>query len=238
MTEHTAWQSIIAFVKENEHLTEIIVFFLGFAESLVLVSFFVPASILFLAVAALHSAGDGPFIPILLAGALGCLVGDLVSYMVGWRMRHQVKTIWPFPSASGPVCTNQIAHSPSRHLRNRHVEIHRTAAPDHTALRWGCRYAVVQLCRRECRVVNVVGAGLSRASVLRAPVVFVRPRNRAATSRSISGNWQSSFLLYRGYVVRVARTLAFLRRCRAKAVQWSGEGTCPLGVLPVCYCHG
>ena len=98
MTEPSTWQSVIAFVRENEHLIEIIVFLLGFAESLVLVSFFVPASILFLAVAALHSAGDGPFLPILLAGALGCICGDVVSYMVGWRVRHHVKRMWPFRS--------------------------------------------------------------------------------------------------------------------------------------------
>ena len=98
MSEASAYHGIVSFVRENEHLIEMIIFLLGFAESLVLVSFFVPASILFLAVAALHSAGDGPFIPILMAGALGCLFGDLVSYMVGWRMRRQVKSMWPFRS--------------------------------------------------------------------------------------------------------------------------------------------
>ena len=96
MSESSLWQQIIAFVRENEFLIELIVFLLGFAESLVLVSFFVPASVLFLAIAALQSAGDGPFLPILLAGALGCLAGDIVSYMIGWRVRHRVRRIWPF----------------------------------------------------------------------------------------------------------------------------------------------
>jgi len=62
------------------------------------VSFFVPASALFLAIAALHAAGDGPFLPILLAGALGCLAGDLASYAIGWRFRRQVREMWPFHS--------------------------------------------------------------------------------------------------------------------------------------------
>ncbi len=98
MPETGLWQHIIAFVRENEFLIELLIFALGLAESLVLVSFFVPASVLFLAIAALQSAGDGPFLPILLAGALGCLAGDIVSYMIGWRVRHRIRGIWPFRS--------------------------------------------------------------------------------------------------------------------------------------------
>jgi len=94
----SVWQDLLAFVNHNEALIEIIVFALGFAESLVLVSFFVPASVLFLAVAALHSAGGGEFLPILLAGAAGCLAGDLVSYAIGRRVRHNVRHTWPFSS--------------------------------------------------------------------------------------------------------------------------------------------
>ncbi len=96
MQDPSTWQQIVTFVQDNEALIEVIIFLLGFAESLVLVSFFVPASVLFIAIAALHSAADGPFLPILLAGALGCLAGDIASYMIGWRVRHRVKTIWPF----------------------------------------------------------------------------------------------------------------------------------------------
>ncbi|MGI9478347.1 MAG: DedA family protein [Hyphomicrobiaceae bacterium] len=96
MSDASAWQQVIALVREHEYLIEAIVFLLGFAESLVLVSFFVPASVLFLAIAALHSAGDGPFIPILLAGAVGCLTGDIVSYAIGWRLRRRVRSVWPF----------------------------------------------------------------------------------------------------------------------------------------------
>lgn len=98
MTNSTTLESAIAFVREYEFVIEVVVFALGFAESLVLVSFFVPASVLFLAIAAMHSAGDGPFLSILLAGALGCLAGDLASYMIGWRLRHRVRSVWPFHS--------------------------------------------------------------------------------------------------------------------------------------------
>ena len=96
MTETSVWQPIIAFVRDNAVLIEALVFVLGFAESLVLVSLFVPASVLFLGIAALHAAGGGAFLPILLAGAAGCLCGDLVSYVIGRRYRRRVKNVWPF----------------------------------------------------------------------------------------------------------------------------------------------
>ena len=98
MVDSSTWQSVIAFVRENELLIEVIIFALGFAESLVLVSFFVPASVLFLAIAALHAAGDGPFLPILLAGSLGCLAGDIVSYAIGSRTKRHINAMWPFRS--------------------------------------------------------------------------------------------------------------------------------------------
>ena len=92
------WQTVFEFVRENEVLVEVIVFILGFAESLVFVSFFVPASVLFLAIAGLHSAVDGPFLPLLVAGAAGCLAGDIVSFAIGWRVRKNVRRWWPFTS--------------------------------------------------------------------------------------------------------------------------------------------
>ena len=96
MSDTGLWQSVVAFVRENEVTIELVVFFLGFMESLVFVSFFVPASVLFLAFAALQSASEGPFLPILLAGALGLpvfagglaglgrILGPTGGYLIGF----------------------------------------------------------------------------------------------------------------------------------------------------------
>lgn len=96
MQAGTTWEALLEFVRNNEALIEIIVFLLGFAESLVFVSFFVPASVLFLAIAALQSASEAPIMPLVIAGTIGALVGDLVSYAIGWRVRHNVDRVWPF----------------------------------------------------------------------------------------------------------------------------------------------
>ena len=52
----------LEFARQNEALIEVTLFCLGFAESLVITSFFVPASVLFLGIAALHGASGGEFL--------------------------------------------------------------------------------------------------------------------------------------------------------------------------------
>jgi undecaprenyl-diphosphatase len=98
MSSQGSVEALIGFVKRNEALVEVFVFLLGFAESLVFVSFFIPASVLFLGIAALQGASDAPLLPIVLAGAAGALAGDIVSYALGWRVRHNLDKCWPFRS--------------------------------------------------------------------------------------------------------------------------------------------
>ena len=86
----------LAFARQNETLIEVTLFCLGFAESLVITSFFVPASVLFLGIAALHSASGGDFLPILLAGTAGAFLGDIVTYAIGRRYKEKVRARWPF----------------------------------------------------------------------------------------------------------------------------------------------
>jgi membrane protein DedA with SNARE-associated domain len=87
MSVQSWWNTAVDFARENEELIEFVLFGLGFAESLVFVSFFVPASALFLAVAALEGAAGNPLFPILLAGSAGCFAGDMVSYFLGRRIK-------------------------------------------------------------------------------------------------------------------------------------------------------
>jgi undecaprenyl-diphosphatase len=96
MSAHVWWDAAVELTRRNEQLIEIIIFGLGFAESLVFVSFFVPASAFFLAIAALEGAAGNPLLPILLAGAAGCFVGDMVSFFLGRRVKGDVANHWPF----------------------------------------------------------------------------------------------------------------------------------------------
>lgn len=98
MTTETVdgWASqAMGFLRENTELTGAVVFALGFAESIALVSLFVPSTFLFLAIGTAHSAAGGSFWPIWLAGAAGAVIGDVVSYLLGRYFKNDVHKIWP-----------------------------------------------------------------------------------------------------------------------------------------------
>lgn len=90
------WDGIMGFVREHQAWTPLIVFALGFAESIAFVSLFVPSTILFLGIGGLHSAAGGRFIEVWLAGAAGAAVGDVISYLCGRWFKNDVHRIWPF----------------------------------------------------------------------------------------------------------------------------------------------
>ncbi|QRG09701.1 DedA family protein [Xanthobacter dioxanivorans] len=92
-------QSIVAattaFVQQNHTLAAPVVFGLAFGESLALVSFFIPATVLLLAIGALIEASGLHFFPIWLAAASGAALGDAISYWLGFHYKERAKTFWP-----------------------------------------------------------------------------------------------------------------------------------------------
>jgi membrane protein DedA with SNARE-associated domain len=89
------WDSILSLVRDNLELAGVIVFALGFAESIAFISLFVPSTILFLGIGGVHAAAGGQFWQLWLAGAAGAAIGDCVSYAVGRIFRDDVHRIWP-----------------------------------------------------------------------------------------------------------------------------------------------
>lgn len=89
-------QDIITFARDNAVWIPPLVFALGLAESLVVVSLFVPSTVLFLAIGTAHSAAGGEFVPIWMAGAAGAVVGDLASFGFGRHLKGDISKVWPF----------------------------------------------------------------------------------------------------------------------------------------------
>ena len=87
--------ALLAFMQAHPELIGVIVFLLGFGESIALVSLFVPSTFLFLAIGSAHSAAGGTFWPVWLCGAAGACAGDLVSYGLGHHFKHDVAKVWP-----------------------------------------------------------------------------------------------------------------------------------------------
>lgn len=95
MTPADIIQSIIAFVRDNQHWTIVIVGLLAFGESLAVVSLLLPATAILLGIGALIGAGGVAFWPVWLAAVTGAFLGDWVSYVVGRKLGWRIVQIWP-----------------------------------------------------------------------------------------------------------------------------------------------
>jgi membrane protein DedA with SNARE-associated domain len=86
----------VAYVQAHQALAPWIVGALAFGESLALVSLFVPATVILVAIGALIGVSDVEFAPLWIGAVIGAFLGDWVSYAVGRRYKHGIVTIWPF----------------------------------------------------------------------------------------------------------------------------------------------
>jgi membrane protein DedA with SNARE-associated domain len=89
---------LLDFVRVHQGWTPLIVGALAFAESLAVVSLLVPSTVLLLGIGALIGASRLEFWPIWLGAAAGAILGDWLSYAIGFRFKHAVFRVWPLSS--------------------------------------------------------------------------------------------------------------------------------------------
>lgn len=85
----------IAFAKLHEILAIPLVFFLAFGESLAFISFFLPATIILLALSVLIGESGISFWPIWTAATIGAFLGDWLSYWIGYHYKDNINKLWP-----------------------------------------------------------------------------------------------------------------------------------------------
>jgi membrane protein DedA with SNARE-associated domain len=85
----------VAFVRDNQAWAPFIVGALAFGESLAFLSLLTPATVILAALGVMIGIAGLEFWPIWLAGSLGAVLGDLVSYEVGRRFKRTAYGIWP-----------------------------------------------------------------------------------------------------------------------------------------------
>ncbi|MEZ5842624.1 MAG: DedA family protein [Hyphomicrobiaceae bacterium] len=87
--------AVMAFVRQNAALIEIVLFALAFLESIILTSWLVPSTVIFVGIGALAGADGGVLAGLVIAGALGSFAGDLASYALGRRLSGELPRMWP-----------------------------------------------------------------------------------------------------------------------------------------------
>lgn len=104
----------LGFVEAHRAWTPVIAAGLAFCESIAVVSLFVPATVILLAIGALVGGAGLEFWPVVIGAAAGAALGDLVSYEFGRWLGPGAKAKWPL---------------------NRYPEM--TAKAEHFIGRWG-----------------------------------------------------------------------------------------------------
>ena len=88
-------ESIVAFLRDNQHLADPLVFVLGFAEGIPVVSLLVPSSALFVAIGSMQGAFGGSFTSLWMSATVGAILGDLVTYSIGRYFKDNAQRVWP-----------------------------------------------------------------------------------------------------------------------------------------------
>lgn len=92
----TIVNEVIAFTKANGEWMLPIAFLIAAGESVVILSWLIPSTVIFIALASLGGVADQSLLALWLAAGLGAAAGDWVSFGLGYYFGEPVKKVWPF----------------------------------------------------------------------------------------------------------------------------------------------
>ena len=90
MSEASYKDIFIAFAREHIALAEPLVFAMGFAEGVPVLSLLVPSTPLFLGIGAAHAAAGGQFWTVWLAASIGAWVSDIAMYLLARHYKNGI----------------------------------------------------------------------------------------------------------------------------------------------------
>ncbi len=87
---------LLEWMQANPNWAGFIVLVVSALESLLVVGLFVPGTVVMFGIGAMIAAGGMPLYPALLWAAVGAVLGDGISYMIGRHYNQQLRVMWPF----------------------------------------------------------------------------------------------------------------------------------------------
>lgn len=87
---------VLQWLNTNPNWSGFITFAISAAESVAVVGTIIPGSVMMTAIGTLAGAGIIPLWPTLFWAILGAIIGDGISYWVGYHFRSDLHQVWPF----------------------------------------------------------------------------------------------------------------------------------------------
>lgn len=85
----------LAFIKAHRQWAVPVVALISFAESIIFLSWILPASVVLIGVGAVVAVGELDPLSIIAAATVGAALGEWASYAIGRWMKGGIVTIWP-----------------------------------------------------------------------------------------------------------------------------------------------
>ncbi|AOU97212.1 hypothetical protein BI364_03625 [Acidihalobacter yilgarnensis] len=93
---HSWLQFVVSWVAAHPGLSGVVVFLIALGESLAVVGLLIPGTAVMFAIGALVAAGALNLWTTLAAAVAGAIIGDGLSYWLGYYYRDRVRGMWPF----------------------------------------------------------------------------------------------------------------------------------------------
>lgn len=89
-------RAVLESISDNFWLSMLFIFLVCIGEAVFIVGLLVPSLPILLLTGGIIAQGGLPFWPIYFAAVAGAVVGDAISYGVGYLLKYRIKTLWPF----------------------------------------------------------------------------------------------------------------------------------------------
>src|SRR5258708_7146178 len=99
---------LLQWLNANPEFAGLVTFIISASESVAIIGTIVPGSITMTALGALAGAGIIPLWGTLLWAILGAIVGDGISYWLGYYFKDRLKSAWPFRKYPGLLESGEV----------------------------------------------------------------------------------------------------------------------------------
>lgn len=95
-------------ISDNFWLSLLFIFLVCIGEAVFILGLLVPSLPVLLLVGGIIAEGQLPFWPIYFAAVAGAVIGDAISYAVGYWLKDRIKTVWPFTRYVGLIERGEV----------------------------------------------------------------------------------------------------------------------------------